>query len=91
MKESILNEIYRKASETLCFRFLETFKKYLNKEISEEDFNTFRKENHFDIEVLPTYGTGIRGYYNLSTKNYVIQIEKGLDEMCALNLSGFNL
>lgn len=79
MKESILNELYKKASETICFRFLETFKKYLNKEISEEEFNTFRKENHFDIEVLPTHGTGIRGYYNLSTKNYVIQIEKGLE------------
>lgn len=79
MKEDILTEIYRKASETTCFRFLETFKKYLNKEISEEEFNIFRKENHFDIEILPSYGTGIGGFYSLSTKNYVIQIEKGLE------------
>ena len=79
MKESILNEIYRKASETMCFRFLETFKKYLSKEISEEEFNTFKKENHFDIEILPTHGIGIGSCYNLSTKNYVIQIEKGLE------------
>lgn len=79
MKESILNELYKKASETICYHFFEAFKKYLNKEISEDEFETFKKENHFDIELLPTYGTGIRGCYDLSTKNYVIQIEKGLE------------
>ena len=78
MKESILNELYKKANETTCFRFLEAFKKYLSKEISEEDFNILKKKNHFDIEILPSYGTGIGGFYNISTKNYVIQIEKGL-------------
>lgn len=79
MKESILNELYKKANETICYHFLEAFRKYLNKEISEEEFDSFKKENHFDIEILPTYGTGIRGCYDLSTKNYVIQIEKGLE------------
>lgn len=79
MKESILNELYKKASETICYHFFETFRKYLNKEIPEKEFDAFKKENHFDIEILPTYGTGIRGCYDLSTKNYVIQIEKGLE------------
>lgn len=68
LKECLLNkiltEVYQKSDKTRFLQLFHSLKDYLLDKISEEDFNTFLKREHFRILRIPE---GLSGYYENST------------------------